>query len=285
MADQEKQNDDLDENFWNLDDTDDDQDIDPVLDNDLQPEVDIDPLTHLHEDIDHHSEIEAITQTPETQVTNQTPRPDDTLTENEVSDTESSAAPQPTNKEKVPTSAFEKLSLVIVAIILVALAAGFLNYINNHCDVQTEDSYATNIPVEGQFASIESITTAWMKKTDDQKAELLLPSATITLDSSNSQSGALRVLFFSLEKNADGSYKAAGDSATLSFTNGKFSNGSSTITVKGTAGIESMAELLGYRDQDEERWTIEIREAGSSSAAANDFIKLGHAPIDPLLTE
>jgi len=171
-----------------------------------------------------------------------------------------------------------------IACVLFILGFGiyFYNYYNDKFDVLTDDEWASNIPVEGEYANIKSVQTWWSEPVTKAKLGVkLVPCLTITLDE-EAKSGALRVIFFSYEEGLNGNKRAKGDPFPLEFRDGKFSNGKSSITIQGTDGFESRAEFYAYRSQMENRWTVSIKEGPSIGTRSADFQDLGHAPIDPI---
>ena len=170
--------------------------------------------------------------------------------------------------------------MAIAVLLLLSLAIYFVVYTTNHTNIISEPVYVTNIPTEGKYAAVDSITTHWAEKDD-----AFYPVAVITLDPSKSKSGSLRTFFrTNVGALADVS-KVVGDSNTYKFKDGLFENGESTITVQCSKGLSNMAEFLGYKAQDDSRWEIEIREGKGGSRSAADFTKMAHAPIDPTLAD
>lgn len=171
------------------------------------------------------------------------------------------------------------LPLLILAGLL-ALAVAIILYAKRHIDIQTEPSYAGTLPKSGSIASISDIQTGWkkLKNTSSQAGEQLYPSATITLGKDSPKpSGSLLITFYSPAIDSPKEYIAVGDTLTVNYHNGLFDNGEAHFTVTGTASIGILANFLTYRDQDDVRWKVEIRESDGSS----EFEELGHAPIDP----
>lgn len=204
----------------------------------------------------------------------------------EQQDSAAPLEPVPTApKEKV--SAGERMAQLIVLLGLLGVAVWLVTYLMTHFDTSEKRDYIANTPVEGEHASITKIDSWWQAPSSSAAtlSSKLVPAAEIHLDPSSTKSGSLRVVFYSMEKNVDGSAKSAGDSITLTFENGKFTNGSSAIKVVGTDGMAEMGDFYAYRNQDEKRWTIEVREATGDNALANDYKPLAKAPIEPLIRE
>ena len=182
---------------------------------------------------------------------------------------------------KKPTTTIEKAAISAAMLALVLLAIFFVRYFYGEYDVTSEASYADNLPVDGQHASILSINTHWQQ---DPETKKVYPYATIQI-SPASNSGTLRALFYQNKSLNDFSQTVVGDPHTLSFSKGKFSNGTDTITIKCSQGIYNLAEYLGYSDQDEYRWTINVRESSGLAKNSSDFSPLAHSPIVPTLVE
>jgi len=182
--------------------------------------------------------------------------------------------------EKKKSSPIEYVSIAIAMLLLLSLAVYFVVYTSTHTKIVSEPIYASNVPAEGKYAAIDSITTHWVEANDE-----FYPTAVITLDPSKSKSGSLRTFFRTNVGALADISKVAGDSNTHKFKDGLFENGESSITVQCTQGLSSMADFLGYKAQDDSRWVIEILEGGGGSRSSSDFSELAHAPIFPTLAE
>lgn len=181
---------------------------------------------------------------------------------------------------KKKSSPIEYVSMAIAVLLLLSLAIYFVIYTTTHSDIVSEPIYVSNVPVEGKYAAVDSITTHWVDIND-----ALYPVAVITLDPSKSKSGSLRTFFrTNVGALADVS-KVVGDTNTHRFEDGLFENGESTITVQCTKGLSNMAEFLGYKAQDDSRWVIEISEGKGVSRSSSNFSELAHAPISTTLAE
>ncbi|GAA5494151.1 hypothetical protein Rhal01_00309 [Rubritalea halochordaticola] len=195
-------------------------------------------------------------------------------------------ASQP-SKPKTPTSAVERIFQVTVFLILIATGYWFFGQISTQFDTSDQREYSANTPATGNFASIDHIDSWWQEPASafSREENALVPAAEIHLDPSSSKSGTLRIVFYSMEKNSDGTPKSAGDSITVNFTDGKFSNGTSSYTAIGTAGLSLMGDFYAYRNQDETRWTVEVREAPAGTQSNKDFKDLAKAPISATVKE
>lgn len=170
--------------------------------------------------------------------------------------------------------------MAIAVLLLLSLAIYFVIYTTTHSEIVSEPIYVSNVPVEGKYAAVDSITTHWVDIN-----EALYPVAVITLDPSKSKSGSLRTFFrTNVGALADVS-KVVGDTNTYRFEDGLFENGESSITVQCTKGLSNMAEFLGYKAQDDSRWVVEIREGKGVSRSSLNFSELAHAPISTTLAE
>lgn len=193
--------------------------------------------------------------------------------------------PESITPKKPGLTGFEKLSIAAVMAILIGLGIGYYAYFLSKYDTSDPHTYITNTPVKGTYAAIDKIDTSWTQS-DDENVRLgikIVPSATIHLDPEGSSSGTLRIVFYGTEKNSNGSLRSAGDSITVRFNNGKFKNGTSSLLVTGTDGLKTIGDFYSYRNQDDERWTVEVREADTNTTSASAFKELANAPIAPIL--
>ena len=184
-------------------------------------------------------------------------------------------------KENTPRSSIETLASIFCYIVILGIFAYLINYASHQHNFDSESSYESNIPINGQYANIEKIETFWSKPEGKYRLALV-PAATITL-SNKSGSGIIRSAFFGSEKNAQGNPKPKGDAFSYEFRQGKFnSSGTNQITIHGTDGFKELAHFIYYRSQTEKRWTIELKEAPSILTNDNSFQPLGNVPIEPL---
>ncbi|MGJ8672659.1 hypothetical protein [Rubritalea sp.] len=183
--------------------------------------------------------------------------------------------------KKTPSSLIEKISMAAAVLLLVAVASFFISYFYKSYEVTSEASYADNLPATGKFAGIESIVTHWQ---EDPITKKVFPYATIALEP-DSTSGSLRALFGKNKDLNDLDQTVIGDPHTLQFSQGKFNNGTNTITIKCSQGLSDLAEYLGYKDQELYRWTIRVSESSKDQQSSSAFSALAHAPIEPKLVE
>ncbi len=190
----------------------------------------------------------------------------------------------PPARTKDPKSIIEKIASIICYIAIIGVLSYLVHYASKQHNFDTSKQHDDNTPATGTHATIESIETWWTEPADDntQFGVLLVPSATITLGP-ESKSGAVRCVFYSYEKGLQDNLRPKGDPFLLAFSNGKFTKtGTNKITISGTSGFKKLAHFQYYTQQDENRWTIQISEAGSSNTKKDKFTPLANAPIDPI---
>jgi hypothetical protein len=178
----------------------------------------------------------------------------------------------------------EKIATLACYLAILGVFSYLIIYASEQHNFDTTKGYESNTPVKGDYANVEKIETWWSKPVGNNAkfGILFVPSATITLDSS-SGSGVIRSVFYSYEEGLLGKLRPKGDPFTHEFVNGKFlESGNNQITIHGTDGFEKLSSFLFYRSQDENRWTVEVREAPSTQNEVNSFLPLANAPIDPI---
>ncbi len=185
---------------------------------------------------------------------------------------------------KEPRTPAEKIATVACYLAIVGVFTYLIIYASKQHDFDNTKGYETNTPAKGDYANVEQIET-WWSKPDGNNTKfgvVLVPSATITLDS-NSKSGVIRSVFYSSEEGLLGKLRAKGDPFTHEFTDGKFiESGTNQVTIYGTDGYEELAHFAFYKSQDEKRWTLEVKEAPSIKTDVNSFKSLANAPIEPI---
>ncbi len=177
----------------------------------------------------------------------------------EVADGADSLAP---TRKKLSLSTTEIIALSSLAILLVALAVrGYIYLLDKNKLTETTDSL--ELPQKWDHATITKLDTFWKvvgKNSAGFNAEaVVVPAASITLGESSS-TGALRVFF-----NNEAQDKI-GDTITLHFKNGTFSNGSQTIEINATDGLHQMGDYYAYQVGDGQTWTILIQEVNTDSS-------------------
>ena len=63
----------------------------------------------------------------------------------------------------------------IAMLLLLALIVYSVIYVNTHTNTSAEPAYAANLPAQGKYAAITTVSTHWVKKGDK-----FLPAATIS---------------------------------------------------------------------------------------------------------
>ena len=172
----------------------------------------------------------------------------------------------------------EKLGMIGVGVVLLLIViwAMSLFFIN----VPTETPAAKiDFPIAGELglASIGNATTYWQKPDPKihrgVKAKVhLIPIAQVTLDSA-SKSGALRLFF----KDDQDSY--VGDPISLSFTDGKFADGSSEIVVHATGGFRDEGDHAAYLTEQVDKWHLIIKEGPDRNGPGSSFKDVLIIPI------
>ncbi|MGJ8656801.1 MAG: hypothetical protein ACSHX6_10155 [Akkermansiaceae bacterium] len=192
-------------------------------------------------------------------------------------------APLPT-KPKSTKSPAEKIATICCYIAIIAIFGYLIKYASNQHDFNTAKSYAANTPAQGEFGNIVSIETWWSEPVGNNTkyGVILVPAATISL-APDSTSGVIRSVFYSYEEGLQGKLRPKGDPFTHEFRDGKFlTSGTNQITIYGTDGFTELSNFIFYRGQDDERWTIDIKEAPSVQTDVNSFKFLAQAPIEPI---
>lgn len=190
---------------------------------------------------------------------------------------------EPVDNSKTPT---EKIAIAAVMGLILLLGGMLVYTVSEKFEFPVSASDDRNDEVSGEFASIDGIET-WWGKPDRSSTKVsedirLVPAAKITL-ADGSKSGVIRIVFKSFELNALDELTSKGDTITKTFTNGKFDEtGESSIIVSCSDGFSDESKFLFYRNQDEERWRVEVKEAASLQIKARDYKDLAHAPIDPI---
>lgn len=182
---------------------------------------------------------------------------------------------------KAPTSILEKSCIAVGILLIVAAGIYLYSYTADQYDTDPKPAYYSEFPITGKYFEIETVDTGFVQSEND---ETLYPSATIRLNPSSTQTGAIRVFFRSNVGESVHESKVVGDSDTLEIKNGKFSNGSNEITLQCTKGLANMADFYGYKSQDESRWVLKVRESNDASNTKN-FVDLTQAAIEPLILD
>ncbi|BDS08091.1 hypothetical protein NT6N_31310 [Oceaniferula spumae] len=180
--------------------------------------------------------------------------------------------------KKPSLSSIEKISLSAFVVVFLGLAIWgymFLHERNNLGKPET----TLNFPVKGKHTTVSDFHTFWQSPEDAQGIKLgakVIPGASITLDDDSNGSGALRIYFLNAEKNT------AGDTVTISFSDGKFSNGKKTIEVLATDGFHQEGDFSAYVLDHTLAWRIRVLEADSANASGDDFSEIIDTVIEPV---
>lgn len=184
-------------------------------------------------------------------------------------------APATAALEKLSLNKAEKTALGALAALLVGLAIWGIVWLGQKNAIANARE-SVELPVEGEYATITGLSTAWVTPTKEAGVHLdavVVPSASITLDPDKTDTGALRLFF----KNADG--VSVGDPITLPFKGGEFANGSSTIEVSASDGFHEEGQFFGYQTEDAKPWRILILEAPSAASPGSEFTEIIDAPV------
>lgn len=178
--------------------------------------------------------------------------------------------------KKNPLSGLEKTALSFIAILLLGLAIwGYIFLLQKN--TAASDEATLSLPAKGEYAVISKFSTIWITPKNSSGVKLgvtVVPSATITLGEGSS-SGALRVYFWNAQKTS------IGDPITISFSDGKFSNGSETIEVSASDGFHMEGDFHAYQMDPNLAWKAQILEAASNTARGSDFKELFTTKVEP----
>jgi len=188
--------------------------------------------------------------------------------------------------KKDKLSLIEKVSLAVVAASLLGLAV--YGYIWLYKKNLTEEDNKLQLPVKGQHMTINAFSTYWKGASSDVVTKMgaqVLPSASITLNSSASSSGALRIFFYNTQN------ERIGDPVTLPISNGKFtsenksnitlSDDGATIEVVSSDGFHQEGDFSAYVLDQKLAWQIHVSEADSSTASGDDFKEIINTKVEP----
>jgi hypothetical protein len=186
-------------------------------------------------------------------------------------------------KEKL--SAIEKISLAVVAASLLGLAV--YGYIWLSKQNLTEEDNKVQLPVKGTHMTISAFSTYWKTASSNEATKMgakVLPTASITLNSGASSSGALRLFFYNTQN------ERIGDPVTLPISNGKFasenksnitiSDDGSTIEVISSDGFHQEGDFSAYVLDEKLAWQVHVSEADSSTASGDDFKEIINTKVE-----
>lgn len=190
-------------------------------------------------------------------------------------------SPLPSQHPSAPRfSRAEKLSLAIFVALLLVAAVWMLRMLADNVPVST--ATAVRFPVAGSLTTLTNVESFWRRPVTTgpspdrfRLGARLLPVARITLDPS-SASGALRIFF----RNPAG--ESVGDPTTLAFANGRFSaTGTPVADITATDGFHEDGMHAAYLAGQSAPWMLDLREAASTNAPADEFTPLLQLPISP----
>lgn len=172
----------------------------------------------------------------------------------------------------------EKLGMIGVGALLLVIVGWAMSLFFSNVPTETPGA-KIDFPVAGELglASIGNATTYWQEPDPEihrgVKANVhLIPLAQITLGSA-SKSGALRIFF----KDDKDSY--VGDPISLSFTDGKFADGSSEIVIHATGGFRDEGDHAAYLTEQVDKWHLIIKEGSDRNAPGSSFKDVLTIPI------
>ena len=280
--------------FWEINQSTADTDLDSIdleeIQDELNKEINITPIAKPITNLsDSELEIKAIDEqdvisTLDSEQARAELASEHGLTDEELDTFREDPAPVAVVSDKKKSTPLEKIMVPLCFLGLIGFAVFFISYLNDKFDVKQDHDWASNIPAKGKYVSIDRVDTWWtVPQSNNTKFGVkLVPAVTITLGS-DSKSGTLRAVFYSYEEGINGEPRAKGDPFPLPFVDGKFvATGKNQVTLYGTDGYKDLSSFEYYRTQNEDRWTISIREAASGETNANKFNEVGHAPIEPI---
>lgn len=204
--------------------------------------------------------------------------------EEEAEAVESTIDTDANQKEKL--SLTEKVSLAVVAAALLGLAV--YGYVWLYQKNLTEEDSKLQLPVKGEHVTINAFSTYWKAVSGSEVTKMgakVLPSASITLNSSASSSGALRIFFYNTQN------ERIGDPVTLPISNGKFvsqnksnltiTDDGATIEVISSDGFHQEGDFSAYVLDTKLAWQVHVSEANSSTASGDDFKEIINTKVEP----
>jgi hypothetical protein len=136
--------------------------------------------------------------------------------------------------------------------------------------------------------TVNAFSTYWKAASGDEVIKMgakVLPSASITLNSGTSASGALRIFFYNTQN------ERIGDPVTLPIDDGKFidenkanisiTDDGATIEVISSDGFHQEGDFSAYVLDEKLAWQIHVYEADSRTASGDDFKELINTKVEP----
>lgn len=188
-----------------------------------------------------------------------------------VGDDEFSPAPaanvQPVSlRPTLGLSKVERLGMIVLAVLLVALAGVAYMFSLNRLPREAERVRAADFPIRGERVAIESATSYWREPVTDganpdtfRRGTRLLPVLEMEVSGGPA---AIRVLF----RNEDRA--VVGDVITRDVVSGV------KLSIAATAGFDDAGMHAAYRTGESKPWTIEVYEAADRNAPGRDFKKV-----------
>jgi hypothetical protein len=169
-------------------------------------------------------------------------------------------------KRQAKYSALEKFGLLVLVLLLLGVAAGFLFYTASRLPVESLSSKVPKFPLKGQHVAIESAKTYWrdvVTRGPDadivRRGTRLLPVLDLNCSGGD---GVLRVLF------RDEFGDSVGDIITRQISAGE------KVSIASTAGFNDAGMHAAYRTGETKVWRIEVYEGSAGNSLGNDFVKL-----------
>ncbi len=263
----------------------------------LELEYDDEPADEVSEDSKEESESEPPTETADSGDTEpEDTTPLDTATEDEAADDaeeESAELAEPTEAEpataeetaslveplkKLGLKPVEKIALSLIALLFIGITVWGIVWLKQKNNIAKTDNELT-FPMAGNYATVGAFSTYWKTPGDTpgiNNEAVIVPAASITL-ADGSSSGALRVFFRNTAK------ESIGDTITVVFKNGTFTNGEKTIEVSATDGFHLKGDFHAYQMDDSQAWEVEVLEAENASVPRSSFKTIINTTMSPTL--
>jgi hypothetical protein len=186
----------------------------------------------------------------------------------------------PAETRRPPLKAMERISLIGVAVFLIAVLGFGVKVFFNQIPTGKQGLEAPDFPVKGQLVTVKDASTFWRKPLrggpngDTARSDVMFIPV-IDLSAEIGGEGALRVFF----RNGDG--RLVGDSVTRAFSGGHFATtGEPKIQIAATSGFKDLASYAAYDTGESVQWTIEVYEGSDPQAPLKSFRLLFKTPIE-----
>jgi len=180
--------------------------------------------------------------------------------------------------KKAGLSTMEKIALGAVAAMFLGLAIWGYSFLREKNNLGQGEA-KLELPIKGKYSTISGFTTFWKTPEDTTGIKIgvqVIPVASITLSDDSSGSGTFRIYF----RNAD--KESVGDPITLSFSNGKFTNGEKSIQIAATDGFYQEGDFNAYVLDRALAWRVQVLEAANSNASGSDFEEILDTIVKPV---